>query len=627
MSNIITNERMMYEIRESHKRSKALGINLNCRSLDQARLSNDALERKKKEHKDILELGQEYINEFYDLVSPDQFMIAIVDNEGYILNVSGSDRIKKEFKKRNYSLGYRFAEKDVGTTATSLCLAKKIPVQINDKEHYCKTAHGFTSSAAPILGRENRLQGILVVSGKSHLVHPHTLIMLVSAARSIEKQLRLIQRNRQLSLYSGFLSNVLDSAQTGLLIVDNYYRIWKTNPKARLILKHKDPDGKSISIFKGLKIDLDNLEKYPSAWKEKECLIKHKEGNIHLLFSAQPVISEEGKRLGGVIVLDEVQKIKIISAKLSSDKPYFTFAHLVGKSNNFLNVLDIAKRAAPSETTVLIMGETGTGKELFAQAIHNAGAPKSAPFIPVNCGAIPAELMESEMFGYVDGAFSGALKGGRPGKFELANNGTLLLDEIGDMPHNMQVKLLRVLQTGEIQRIGSSKHIKVKVRIIASTNVNLKDAISKNRFRQDLYYRLNVLSITIPPLRERGAADIKNLAVHFIHKYNPQSSLAPDSVQALLDYNWPGNVRELENTIQRALHLCDGKTISPEHLNLQTKDESMISNPEGSIQEMEEQMISSSLEKNQLNMAQTARVLGISRATLYRKIKTYQINK
>ena len=627
MFKIFTLEQMKNEIRESHKRSEIFGINKNNRRPDQKKLSPEALDIKKQNHKDLLDLGHEYINEFYDLLSPDQFMIAIVCNEGYILHLDGSDDLKKEFLKRNYAPGFRFTEKDVGTTATSLCLAKKIPVQINDKEHYCKIAHEFTSSAAPIFGKENQLQGILVVSGKSHLIHPHTLIMIVSAARSIEKQIHLIQRNRQLLQYSGFLNNVLESAQAGLLIVDNSYRIWMTNPKARLILKHKNPDGAAISIFKGLKLNLDDMEKHPATWTEKECLIRHPEGNIHLIVSAQPVISEDGQRLGAVIVFEEVQKIKTISAKLSSNKPHFTFAHLVGNSPKFLHAIDLAKRAALSETTILILGETGTGKELFAQAIHNAGPSVSAPFIPVNCGAIPAELMESEMFGYVDGAFSGALKGGRPGKFELADNGTMLLDEIGDMPHNMQVKLLRILQTGEVHRIGSSKQKKVKVRIIASTNINIKDAISQNRFRMDLYYRLNILSITIPPLRDRGAKDIQSLAFYFIQKYKPQCHLSPNAIQALVKYNWPGNVRELENVIQRALHICDGDTLHPEHLNLPEKKSYITSDPTGSIQEMEQKLISSTLENSQYNMAQTAKILGISRATLYRKIRTNKITK
>ncbi|MCG8688107.1 MAG: sigma 54-interacting transcriptional regulator, partial [Desulfobacterales bacterium] len=241
--------------------------------------------------------------------------------------------------------------------------------------------------------------------------------------------------------------------------------------------------------------------------------------------------------------------------------------------------------------------------------------------------AIPAELMESEMFGYVHGAFSGALKGGRPGKFELADGGTLLLDEIGDMPHNMQVKLLRVLQTGEIQRIGSTSYKKVNVRVIAATNVDLLQAIQKKKFRQDLYYRLNILPITIPPLRDRGKFDIQTLASHFINKYNPRCSLNPESVELLSGYDWPGNVRELENTIQQAIHLCDGQKLTPEQLNLPYFTENNRSCPKGAIRDMEKDMILSTLEQNGFNMVKAATLLGISRATLYRKIKQFGISR
>ena len=509
----LTRELLKHEIEQSHQRSKAMGISAFKRGPGQKKLTGDQLAARREAFRDLMEVGREYIEEFYDLLSPEQFITAIVDNQGYVLHIAGSRRIISDFAKHNYAPGFRFTEKDVGTTATSLCLEKQIPVQINDKEHFYKRAQGYTSSAAPIFEKDGRLHGVLVVSGKNALVHPHTLVMIASAARSIEKQIRLVRRNRELS------------------------------------------------------------------------------------------------------------------ETLSGARPYFTFGHLVGGSPGFTHTLELARRAAETDSTVLLMGETGTGKELFAQAIHNAGPKNHGPFIPVNCGAIPAELMESEMFGYVHGAFSGALKGGRPGKFELADGGTLLLDEIGDMPHNMQVKLLRVLQTGEIQSIGSTTTKKVRVRIIAATNVNLVNAIKKKRFRQDLYYRLNILPITIPPLRDRGEADIRNLASHFIKKYNPGCRLNHEAAQLLAAYDWPGNVRELENTIQQAIHLSDGKELTPEHLNLPDHSEHRPSFRRGAIRDMERDVILSTLEANGFNMAKAAPLLGISRATLYRKVKEFGIKR
>ena len=226
----------------------------------------------------------------------------------------------------------------------------------------------------------------------------------------------------------------------------------------------------------------------------------------------------------------------------------------------------------------------------------------------------------------MEGAFTGALKGGRSGKFALASGGTILLDEIGDMPHDMQVKLLRVLQTGEIQPIGSRKVIQTDARIIASTHVNLSEAIENKRFRQDLYYRLNIIQIKIPSLRERGAEDIKMLAEYFLAKASQKHKFTSDALDALGSYAWPGNVRELENVIQRALHVCDSTSITARDLALKVQPvrSSMVS---GTLQEMEQRMIAAILDKTKSNMAESARRLGVSRATLYRKIKQYRLER
>ena len=283
----------------------------------------------------------------------------------------------------------------------------------------------------------------------------------------------------------------------------------------------------------------------------------------------------------------------------------------------------MGKRASQSSSIVLLQGETGTGKELFAQSIHNGGQRAEQSFVPINCGAIPGELLESELFGYVDGAFTGASRKGRPGKFELADGGTILLDEIGDMPHDMQVKLLRVLQTGEVQRIGGQKAIHTDARVVAATHVDLEKLIATKRFRSDLFYRLNIIRITIPPLRERGAEDIELLAWHFIKRYGPENTLAPDALEMLVGYDWPGNVRELENCIQRAIHLCEDKHIRPGHLGLSAGGLARISVQAGTLREMEQRLIEDTIQRNKGNMAKSSKNLGISRATLYRKVREY----
>jgi transcriptional regulator with PAS, ATPase and Fis domain len=280
----------------------------------------------------------------------------------------------------------------------------------------------------------------------------------------------------------------------------------------------------------------------------------------------------------------------------------------------------------------LLLGETGTGKELFAQSIHNQSPRRDHPLLAINCGAIPRELLESELFGYVEGSFTGARRGGRPGKFELADGGTVFLDEIGDMSADMQVKLLRVLQTGEVNRVGEHKPISVDVRIIAATNVQLRNEVDRGNFREDLFYRLNVFPIIIPPLRERSE-DIIHLARYFLNRCTgvlkkPGIKFSPETEQALVRYAWPGNVRELENVVERAANLADDETINPNLLGL---PEAIVNGARlknsnfKRLAEVEKNTIMDSIETANYNLSKASSSLGISRATLYNKIKKYSL--
>jgi transcriptional regulator of acetoin/glycerol metabolism len=616
------------EIEDSHRRSREYGISAEERNPNQVSLTPAELEQRRVLKKSFLEVVKAHIDEFYDLISPHQFMIAAADDEGYILLLSGSDEIKARFAARNCAVGFRWTERDVGTTAISLCLERQISVQLNDQDHYCKRAHEFTSSAAPIFGHRGRLLGVLVVSGSSALMHPHTLIMVTSAARAIEKQLALLRRNRSMALHIGFLDSVIEAAGTGLLTLDRELRIWKANLKAKQILKNDELDGRPLAALGNLKLDMEDIQRNPGAWLNRECWHQTKDNVVHLVYySAQPVMSTDKEFLGVVLSIEEFGNIRKLADKIAGTKAYFTFDDLIGQAPSFRKAVELARRAVESDSTILLQGETGTGKEIFAQAIHNAGPRRNFSFVPVNCGAIPAELLESELFGYVDGAFTGAMKGGRPGKFEFASGGTILLDEIGDMPPNMQVKLLRVLQTGEIQRIGARKTLQTNTRVIAATHIDLAGAVSRKQFRHDLFYRLNVLPIAIPPLRERGPDDIQALVQFFMSRSRKrQFRITPSAMKALIEHRWPGNVRELENTIQRAIHNCEGDVLDVAHLGLQAFSGRSRSNA-GSIKEMERELILSVLEHSGRNMAASARRLGISRASLYRKVKRYALKE
>ncbi len=304
---------------------------------------------------------------------------------------------------------------------------------------------------------------------------------------------------------------------------------------------------------------------------------------------------------------------------------------LLGYSAKFKQILNLIEQVAPAQSTILIMGESGTGKELVASAIHYASPRHDKPFVKINCGAMPETLIESELFGFEKGAFTGAQKQ-KKGRIETAHKGTLFLDEIGDLPKNMQVKLLRVLQNGELEHLGGTETITVDVRIVAATNSDLEKMVEEGSFRDDLYYRLNVISISMPPLREREE-DIIYLAQHFIDKYNlinqkEIEGLAPKVVGKMKQYPWKGNIRELENMIERAVVLAREKTLQLHHFpelnsDVQETSDSYIMPAGSSLAEIEKEAIEKTLISHQYDKNKTAMSLQIGLATLYRKIKTY----
>ncbi|GAA0724607.1 sigma-54-dependent Fis family transcriptional regulator [Clostridium malenominatum] len=313
----------------------------------------------------------------------------------------------------------------------------------------------------------------------------------------------------------------------------------------------------------------------------------------------------------------------------------FAFNKILGKSHCFLEVMEFAKKASNSNLPVLINGETGTGKEVFANAIHYGSSRKNNPLITINCAAIPHELLESELFGYEEGSFTGAKKGGKKGKFQLANKGTIFLDEIGDMPLHMQAKLLRVLQENEIEKIGGYKPIPIDVRVIAATHQDLRKLIKEKKFREDLFYRLNVINIKIPPLRQRKE-DIELFINNFLNelnkKYKTNITISQRAQELLLNHRWPGNIRELKNVIESAYVIADKDIIGIKHFpsNLLTADNSVsidknMNNLDLILKEFEKDIIIESLMENDYKIAKTANDLGVHRTTLYKKLEKLDI--
>ncbi|HQL35682.1 MAG TPA: sigma 54-interacting transcriptional regulator [Bacillota bacterium] len=461
-------------------------------------------------------------------------------------------------------------------------------------------------------------------------------------------------------IYKSIIDTILKNIDIGIHVVDSSGKTIIYN-QAMADMEGLDTNevmGKSIlDIFPSLTPEtstlLTVLKMGKPIYNKYQTYLNNKGKQISTLNSTLPIRISQGK-IGALEIAKNITKEKELSDKLvylhqelaskdidgSSLKGY-TFRNLIGEDEKFLSTVEIARKAAMSSSTVLICGETGTGKELFAQSIHNESSRKHKPLIAQNCAALPESLLEGILFGTVKGSFTGAIN--RPGLFEQASGGTLMLDEINSMGHQLQAKLLRVLQEGYIRRIGGLSDIPVDVRILATTNEDPLVLLQKGILRKDLYYRLNVISVNIPPLRERKT-DIMLLADHFIKKYNNilQKDIwyvSNEVKEAFLNYNWPGNVRELENIIESAINMINsGHVIKPEHISQEMRDVMFKANQnsrylnlnEGKpldriIEEVEKGLILEALRKCENNISRSAEMLGLKRQTLQHKLRKYNI--
>lgn len=628
-------ETLRQEILASHQRCKHYGIDpLDKRTLDQNRVSPKKLAEKCRQNLDFLNIATSQIQELYQFVAGAGFAVTIADKDGYIIEMIGDKPTLKKLEAGNCKPGFRWTEKDVGTSAISLALARKIAVQINTDEHYCARGYGHTCSACPVYKNKNELTGVIAMSGESPNVHPHTLGMVITAAKAIENQMRIEKTSKELLLRNNYMNAIIESIDSGVMAIDRNGVIAQVNNQGKQILQWEEGlEGKPLSSLLGAQVDLNKTMRAGFGYNDREVFIKGPHGAIHLIHTAKPIFESGGQVQGIIIVFNEIHRIRKLVNEMAGSQAQFTFENILGVSAAVQEAKKLAMLAALSKSTVLLLGETGTGKELFAQAIHNHSERRDYPFVAINCGAIPRELLESELFGYIEGAFTGAAKGGRPGKFELASSGTVLLDEISDMPSDMQVKLLRVLQTGEVCRIGEHKPIAVDLRVIAATHNDLKREVDQGNFREDLFYRLNVFPISIPPLRERSD-DILLLAGHILKRcaqvlMKPGVKFSPESNGVLARYHWPGNIRELENVIERAVNMVGGDVIEPTILGPITKEARKVVLPErpGSLlMDVERQTIKEIIIRMECNLSKAATMLGITRATLYRKIKKYNLS-
>lgn len=604
-------------------------------------LYGQELAKKLNEKKELIVTAEQYMSQLYSFVKGSNFFSILTDEEGCILSVLGNESIMSEAFSLKMVPGAYMDECSIGTNSMGTALAEGKPVQVSGKEHFIREYYRWTCAAAPIRNSKGKIIGCLDLTGYSKYVNPHTLGMVVAAANNIEKMLDMKRYANNLSVAQKLTETIASSTETGILTADLEGNIQYVN--------------RCIAEMFGYRLDEIKLRKVWNIvdnWENLKRLVINQQGIINESVSvnsrrnksqfnlrAYPLLDGEQNIENIVLVCQEVKKLRTKPNKTTGYRAIYTFDDIIGRDKNFVRIIDYAKKIADSKSNVLITGESGTGKELFAHAIHNYSDRKDGPFVALNCGAIPGNLIESELFGYEGGAFTGAKSGGKPGKFEIANGGTIFLDEIGEMPLDMQTRLLRVLEEGIVTRIGSVKEIIVDVRVIAATNKDLDEEVIKGNFRKDLYYRLNVLPLKLLPLRERKS-DIP-LLIEFLMqristKLNKKSvDIDEDTMRSFMEYEWPGNVRELENVIELIINtesipdrfLWTGRvtdavfSVEAEQKEQHHDAPLQVMEDDLKLETVEVQHIMKVLELYNGNITLSAKALGIARNTLYRKLE------
>ncbi|GBF33724.1 zinc sigma-54-dependent two-component system [Desulfocucumis palustris] len=597
-------------------------------------LSKEAFNQLLRSNHFLLDLAAPSMADIYNYTKGSSFCVALSDKNGWLLKVIGDDEELAFTNYSNFSEGSNWSEKVMGTNSIGLALALDQPVQVYGYEHYCKCATLSTCSAAPIHNEYGDIIGVLDLTGPYKHVNIHTLGIVVAATSAIERKILLEKAYNEVNLANSLKQTVMESISEGIIVINENKRVIHINKRAGHLLGIDTKDNLGLDIESMLPNNsyFINLITSCKHIYGESVLIKTQKGKKKFMINCTPLVNEiNNKKIGSVCVFHELHSIV---SKIMRPRSTITFDSLIGETSTFQSALEQAKMASETDSNVLLLGESGVGKELFAHAIHNASNRNNETFITVNCGAIPRELISSELFGYEEGAFTGARKGGHPGKFELADQGTIFLDEIGEMPIDLQTALLRVLEDKTVTRVGGHVVIPTNIRLICATNKNLLEGIKNNNFRNDLYYRLNVISITIPSLRNRKG-DIPILADYFMRTISARvgkkiDKIEPNLIDILLEYDWPGNIRELSNVIERAINLSRNNTLTTDLLPPEIYQSSSGSNISlwrntPTKEDVEEQLIRNYLLKFEDNKSEVAKALNISRSCLYRKMSKYNI--
>lgn len=535
------------------------------------------LDRLLRRNRDLIDISKPVMRMIAISVRGTGFIVTLADSEVRVLDTAGDKEILELAETRKYIPGCQRDSATSGTNALALAMEEGRPVQLTGAEHYNVNYHTWTCSSAPIHDESNNVIGLITLSGRHTGRHKHTLALVTAAASAIETQIRELALMDEEHRLNAMVRRIHNSLADGFIAVDSAMEITHLNDTAVRMLgmqRARPFIGRRLEeiadLDDGILKSLQNRSKPDPTEIGFHCL----GGNKTYLCRIDPIKTETNKLVGLIISMSEKRQMINMVKRLSGNYSKYEFKDIKGSNPALARQVQLARIAAATDSRVLLIGESGTGKELFAQAIHSDSNRSREPFVAISCAAIPRDLIESELFGYIGGAFTGARRTGMVGKFELANKGTLFLDEINGLPLELQAKLLRVLQQNEIMRLGDTQTLPVDVRIVAAGNTDLLDEVGRGNFREDLYYRLNVVEIFIPPLRER--IDDLEMLLHYIMDRQCRKlgtgkpKISDEALRMLKDYDWPGNVRELENVCERALLFSQGGTIAVDHLPLRS---------------------------------------------------------
>ncbi|MGE7893735.1 sigma-54-dependent Fis family transcriptional regulator [Bacillus cereus] len=598
---VLDSNRINQRISESWHRCKQANVNPHMNK-GQNVLSSNIFREQKKKSEIFLDIALPQIQNLRKTIDELQMMALLIDPDGYVLFLSGNKQTLKRAKHINFIEGVKWTEAAVGTNAIGTALEIEEAIMISGTEHYSVASHSWSCAAAPIHNDDGKLIGILDFSCPIECSHPYMLGMVTSIAHAIERECSIRVHQNELHLIHRFL-DVIDSDEQVV------------------ICNHRDV---IVSASKSVRERVTNWSRM-----KLEDLVHHGlETKLEI-----PVYSNE-RMIGKCMYLKENKQMNTYSAFTFIKG--ITFPGVTGTSKAFQHTLEEIKLVSPTDASVYVCGETGVGKEYVARAIHENSPRKDGPFIAVNCGSLPKELMESELFGYAEGAFTGARRQGYKGKFEQANGGTLFLDEIGEVPPEMQVALLRVLQERTITPIGSSKEVPVNIRIITATHKDLLRLVEEGKFRQDLYYRLHVYPLYVPSLIERKE-DIPYFIQHFCERKNWNVVFPKSICNQFLQHTWPGNIRELVNALERIYILSQGREICEKQVafliqtmmgnqqQLELQVENKTEHTLNFREKIQRDSMIEALQKTNGNVSLAAKLLDVPRSTFYKRMQKYKL--